>query len=283
MGGLRTIMPITYLTCSIGALALAGIPPFAGFFSKDAIIESVKHSEIWGAHYAYIAVLSGVFITAFYSFRLLFMTFHGRNRADDHTRKHLHESPNVVTFPLIALAIPSIFAGFLFFEPVLTGTFFGDSVFALPGHDMVNRLAQIYEGKSGVGMVISAIGHGLFTAPFWLALSGMVFAWYCYCKNPTLPARIAGTFNPVYRILDKKYGIDELYQRIFSNGALLMGRVLHKYADAGLIDGVAVNGTAHSVGGFAGVIRQIQTGFTYHYAFAMIIGLFALMTFFVWF
>ncbi len=283
MGGLRTIMPITYLTAIIGSLALAGIPPFAGFFSKDAIIEAVHHSDIWGAKYAYISVLLGVFVTAFYSFRLLFMTFHGSNRSDEHTRKHLHESPNVVTFPLLALAVPSILAGFMFFEPVLNGNFFGDSIFILPAHDVVNQLAAEYEGTSGIGMIFSAIGHGVQTPPFWLALAGVIFAWYCYCKNLALPGKIKNAFRPIYIIIDKKYGFDELYQSLFSQGSLLVGRFLHKYADAGLIDGALVNGTASSVNRISGVLRKVQTGFTYHYAFAMIIGLFALITFFVWF
>ncbi|NKB76056.1 MAG: NADH-quinone oxidoreductase subunit L [Gammaproteobacteria bacterium] len=283
MGGLRTIMPITYLTTVIGSLALAGIPPFAGFFSKDAIIESVHHSDLWGAQYAYVAVLLGVFVTAFYSFRLLFMTFHGSNRSDDHTRKHLHESPTVVTFPLLALAIPSVLAGFMFFEPVLNGSFFGSSIFILPEHDVVNELAQGYEGTSGIGMIFAAIGHGIQTLPFWLAIFGVVFAWYCYCKNLALPGKIQKMFRPVYIILEKKYGFDELYQTIFSKGSVLAGKFLYKYADAGLIDGTLVNGSANSVNRISGALRKVQTGLTYHYAFAMIIGLFALITFFVWF
>jgi len=284
MGGLRTVMPITYITSFISSLALAGIPPFAGFFSKDAIIESVKHSEIWGAHYAYLAVLLGVFITAFYSFRLFFMTFHGKKRADEHIRNHIHESTKVATvFSLILLAIPSIFAGLLFFEPVLTGTFFGDSIVILPQHDVVKKLTQVYEGKSGFNIIISAISHGMLTPPFWLAFWGIVFAWYCYIKNTDLPTKIANIFSPIYLILDKKYGINILYQTIFSNGSLLIGNIFHKYVDVGLIDGVIVNGTANSVNRFAGLIRQIQTGFTYHYAFAMIIGLLLLITFFIWF
>ncbi len=283
MGGLRVFMPITYLTVIIGSLALAGIPPFAGFFSKDAIIESVRHSDLWGAQYAYVAVLLGVFVTAFYSFRLLFMTFHGQPRCDEHTLKHLRESPGVVTLPLIALAIPSVVAGFLYFEPVLDGRFFGASIFVTPGHDVVDQLAQGYQGKTGFGLIVAAIMHGMLTAPFWLAVAGILAAWVCYCKNPALPGNIASALNPLYRILDKKYGVDELYQAVFSKSTLIFGNLLHKYADAGLIDGVMINGTATSVGKFSTVLRQIQTGFTYHYAFAMIIGLFLLISFFVWF
>jgi NADH-quinone oxidoreductase subunit L len=282
MGGLRAIMPITYTTAVIGSLALAGIPPFAGFFSKDAIIEATHHSHIWGSGYAYLAVLIGVFVTAFYSFRMLFMTFHGSNRADEHTREHLHESPKVVTWPLIALAIPSVIAGFLFFEPVLTGSFFGDSIFVDPAHDVVGALAAGYEGSSGFGMIMAAIAHGVMTAPFWLALAGIVFAWYCYCVNTALPGKIASASGPLYNILQNKYGFDELYQRVFANGSVRLGNFLSKYLDAGFIDDAIVNGSARLVGACSSVMRTIQTGFTYHYAFAMIIGLFCLITFFVW-
>ena len=282
MGGLRAIMPITYVTCFIGTLALAGIPPFAGFFSKDAIIESVHHSEIWGSTYAYLAVQLGVFITAFYSFRLLFMTFHGNNRADDHTRQHLDESPRVVTWPLMALAVPSIFAGFMYFEPVLNGSYFGDAIFVLPEHDVVATLAQGYEGKSGFGMIMAAIGHGMITLPFWLAIAGSIFAWYCYCKNKALPGKIANAFGPLTKIVEHKYGFDEFYQKVFSLGSIALGKFLHRYADAGMIDGVIVNGSAKTVGLFSGMMREGQTGKTYTYAFAMIIGLFALITVFVW-
>ena len=282
MGGLRAIMPITYTTCVIGSLALAGVPPFAGFFSKDAIIESVHHSEIWGATYAYIAVLLGVFITAFYSFRLLFMTFHGNNRADDHTRKHLDESPKVVTWPLILLAIPSVLAGMLYFEPVLNGAFFGDAIYISETHDVVAQLAAGYEGKSGASMIFAAIGHGFMTLPFWLAIFGIVAAWYCYCKEKDLPGRIAAAFGPLTRVVENKYGFDEAYQTLFAKGSIVLGRFLHRNMDAGLIDGAVVNGSAKTVGLFSTMMREGQTGKTFHYAFAMIIGLFALITIFIW-
>ena len=282
MGGLRAIMPITYVTGVIGSLALAGIPPFSGFFSEDAIIESVHFSNAWGAGYAYIAVLLGVFVTAFYSFRLLFMTFHGNNRADDHTRQHLDESPKVVTWPLIALAIPSVIAGFLFFEPVISGNYFGDAIFVLPQHDVVASLAAVYEGKSGPGLIFAAIVHGILAWPFWLALGGIVFAWYCYCKNTALPGKIATAFGPVTRILENKYGFDAFYQKVFANGSLILGRFFSKYTDSGLIDGIIVNGSAKTVALFSSMMREGQTGKTFHYAFAMIIGLFALVTIFVW-
>ncbi len=282
MGGLRTIMPITYLTCVVGSLALAGIPPFAGFFSKDAIIEAVHHSHGWGAQYAYIAVLLGVFVTAFYSFRLLFMTFHGDNRSDQHTRKHLHESPKVVTLPLIALALPSLLAGFIFFEPVVIGNYFGDAVFIAGQHDVAREIARGYHGETGFGLVLAVIRHGLLTWPFWLAVCGVVGAWYCYCKNTALPAKIARAAGPVYRILDNKYGFDDFYQTVFARGSVALGRLMSRQVDAGLIDGVVVNGTANTIKRLANSLRHIQTGYTYHYAFAMIIGLFGLISVFVW-
>ena len=282
MGGLRHIMPVTYVTCVIGSLALAGIPPFAGFFSKDAIIESVHFSNIWGSTYAYYAVLLGVFITAFYSFRLLFMTFHGTNRADEHTRQHLNESPGVVTWPLILLAIPSVIAGFLYFGPVLSGSFFGESISVRPEHDVVAALYDVYQGKQGVGLVWAAILHGVMAPPFWLALAGILFAWYCYCVNTTVPNKIYQALGPISKIVENKYGFDEFYQKVFADGSLALGRFFSKYTDAGLIDGIVVNGTARTVKMFSSMMREGQTGKTFHYAFAMIIGLFALVTIFVW-
>ncbi len=282
MGGLRALMPITYATMFIGSLALAGIPPFAGFFSKDAIIESVHFSGLWGAGYAYIAVLLGVFLTAFYSFRLLFMTFHGNNRADEHTRLHLDESPKVVTWPLILLAIPSICAGFIFFGPVINGSYFGEAILVKPEHDVVAALANVYQGKEGFGLFLAAVGHGIFAWPFWLAIGGIVFAWYCYCKNLALPGKIAAAFGPLTRIVENKYGIDQLYQKLFAGGSLVLGKFFHRYADAGLIDGVLVNGSAKTVGFISRSIRGVQTGRTFDYAFAMIFGVVVLISVFVW-
>jgi len=282
MGGLRTIMPVTYITAVVGSLALAGIPPFAGFFSKDSIIEAARLSEIWGAQYAYVAVLIGVSITAFYSFRLLFMTFHGSNRSDQHIKMQLHESPKVVTLPLVALAIPSMLAGLIYFGPVVVENFFGDSIFIMPDRDVTREIAEAFQGKIGLDVALSAISHGVQTPPFWLALFGVFGAWYCYCKNTELPGKIAAASGPVYRILDNKYGFDDFYQKIFAQGTVSLGKFLNKNVDAGLIDGAIVNGTAKAVGVFSTILRQIQTGYTYHYAFAMIIGLFSLITLFVW-
>ena len=282
MGGLRAIMPITYITAAVGSLALAGIPPFAGFFSKDAIIESARHSDLWGAGYAYVAVLLGVFVTAFYSFRLLFMTFHGSNRSDQHTRERLHESPGVVIWPLVALAIPSVITGWMFFEPVINGAFFGNAIHVNPQHDVVAKLAAIHHGKHGFDLILSAILHGVLTAPFWLAVAGIGLAWYGYCKNTQLPAKIAAAAGPLHRLLQNKYGFDEFYQAAFAKGSLNLGNMLSTRIDAGLIDGIIVNGSARLVRACSGIMRNLQTGFTYHYAFAMIVGLFCFVTFFVW-
>ena len=282
MGGLRTLMPVTYITAAVGSLALAGIPPFAGFFSKDAIIESARHSHLWGAGYAYVAVLLGVFVTAFYSFRLLFMTFHGNSRSGMEVGRHVHESPGVVTWPLVALAIPSVFVGFLFFGPVINGAFFGDAIYVDPVHDVVAQLADTYQGKHGVALIMAALLHGLMGAPLWLAVAGIFLAWYCYCKNLDLPAKIVAISGPIYPVLQNKYGFDALYQAVFARGSVAFGTVLSRRIDEGLVDGVMVNGSARLVGWCAGVVRNAQTGFTYHYAFAMIVGLFCLVTFFVW-
>ncbi len=279
MGGLRTIMPITYITAAIGSLALAGLPPFAGFFSKDAIIEAARHSDLWGAGYAYVAVLLGVFVTAFYSFRLLFMTFHGNNRSDQSTRQHLHESPGVVIWPLVALAVPSAIAGFMFFEVVLNGSFFAGSIYIDPARD---GLAELLGDKHGFGLILATILHGLLNAPFWLAVAGIVLAWYCYCKNPGFAARIAAAGGPIYSILQNKYGFDQLYQTVFAKGSVAFGNFLSRRIDTDLVDGFIVNGSARLVGLCSGAMRNLQTGFTYHYAFAMIVGLFCLITFFVW-
>ncbi|MGI9310714.1 MAG: NADH-quinone oxidoreductase subunit L [bacterium] len=282
MGGLRGLMPLTYLTAAIGSLALAGIPPFAGFFSKDAIIEAARQSELWGAEYAYIAVLLGVFVTALYAFRLLFMTFHRRSRADEATRREMRESPAVVVWPLIALAIPSALVGFVFFESVMSGAFFGDAIRINAQRDFAANWSILNQGDRGAVLILATIWHGLLGAPFWLAFGGIVCAWYGYCRKPTLPARIASACAPLHAMLLRKYGFDELYQALFARGSVRLGAFLSTRIDAGAIDGVIVNGSARLVGRAAGALRTIQTGLTYHYAFAMIIALFGLITWFVW-
>lgn len=278
MGGLRKYMPITYITAVIGSLALAGIPPFAGFFSKDAIIEAVHASNLPGAGIAWVAVLLGVFVTAFYSFRLLFMTFHGECRADEHTREHLHETPWVVTLPLVLLAIPSILAGMLFFEPMLFGGYFREAIQVLPQHDTLHEVGEGYHGKHGISLIFGAIFHGFLTLPFWLAVGGIALAWLFYIKRPDMPAQVSQRFPVVQRILEKKYGFDEFNEKVFAGGARTIGNFLSTVADSRIIDGLAVNGTAKSIGRLSQVVRRIQSGFVYHYAFAMIIGLVSLMS-----
>lgn len=281
MGGLKTIMPITYVTMFIGSLALAGIPPFAGFFSKDMIIESVHASTLVGSTYAYYAVLAGVFITAFYSFRLMFMTFHGNNRADQHTRHSLKESPGVVIWPLILLAVPSVLAGLVFFGPVMLGNYFGDSITVYAEHDTAAKVTSGLHGHS-MGLIGQTIIHGISQPPFWLALAGILFAAYCYLINTALPAKIATAFGPITRLLENKYWVDELFQKVFSDGSVGLGKGLSKYIDSGLIDSGIVNGSARLVGGLSAKLRSIQSGFVYHYAFAMIIGLVLLMGYAIW-
>ena len=275
MGGLKRYMPITYWTAVIGSLALAGIPPFAGFFSKDAIIEAVHASQLPGAGFAYFAVITGVFVTAFYSFRLLFMTFHGKPRMDEHTLHHVHESPKVVTIPLIMLAIPSIVAGMIYIGPMLFGDFFGNAIVVYQQHDVLARLGEQYHGVWGFML------HGMLGLPFWLALGGIAAAWFLYLKRPELPARIKERMGFIYAILERKYGFDDFNDWFFAGGARRVGRALWRVGDVRIIDGFAVNGTARLIGLISRVIRYFQSGYIYHYAFAMIIGVFVLITWFV--
>ena len=273
MGGLKKYMPVTFVTAWVGTLALTGIPPFAGFFSKDAIIEAVHHSQLPGAGFAYVAVLAGVFVTALYSFRLMFLAFYGKPRMDEHTRKHLHESPLVVVIPLILLAIPSLIAGWIYIEPMLFGNFFGDAIKVLPQH---NVLAQIR--FDGIGPFIA---HGLQSAPFVLAVLGFGLAWVLYLREPHWPGMIRDRIKPVYNLLLRNYGFDEFNQKIFAGGARRLGDLFWRFGDVKLIDGLAVNGTARVIGWLSAAVRSVQSGYIYHYAFAMIIGLFLLLTFFL--
>ena len=283
MGGLKSKMPITYITMLIGSLALVGFPGFAGFFSKESIIEAVHASQLAGATYAYWAVLLGVFVTAFYSFRLIFMTFHGESRADEHTQHGIKESPVVVTLPLILLAIPSVIAGAIFFEPMLFGEYFKESIVIASQHGALEEMAQSHHGAHGVSLITSTFLHGFLTVPFWLMLSGIVFAWVCYIKKPELPGKIATTFAPITRMLENKYWMDEFNQAVFAGGAVTLGKNLWKYIDAGLIDGVIVNGSANMIGAFSGKLRKVQSGYVYHYAFSMIVGLVLLIAYAIWF
>jgi NADH-quinone oxidoreductase subunit L len=292
MGGLRKYMPITYWTALVGSLALCGIPPFAGFFSKDSLIEAVHLSTTPGAGIAYAAVLSGVFVTALYTFRMMFMTFHGKERfqahGHDHGQSHAHshedqhghagvpqESPWVVTVPLVLLAIPSAYAGWAYIEPLLFGGFFGNSIVVIEQHDVLAKLAEEFHGAPAF------ILHGLTATPFWLALAGIVTAWYFYLIRPELPGAIAKQLKPIYTVLVNKFYFDELYQAVFAGGARWLGTGLWKFGDVGVIDGFFVNGSARVVGWTSTIVRRFQSGFIYHYAFMMIIGVFVLLT--LWF
>ena len=301
MGGLRKYMPITYWTALIGSLALCGIPPFAGFFSKDLLIEAVHESHTPGAGIAYLAVLGGVFVTAMYTFRMMFMTFHGKERFGEHaahdesghhdaahhdTEHHdaehheehsgpPRESPWVVTVPLILLAIPSCFAGWAYIEPMLFGGFFKGAIFVAPEHDVLAKLGEEFHGSAAFAL------HGLISLPFWLGVSAIVLAWYLYLKRPELPARIAARLHGIYSLLSNKYYVDQFYQVVFADGARRIGTGLWKFGDVKIIDGFFVNGAARVVGWSSAVIRRFQSGFIYHYAFMMIIGVFVLLT--LWF
>ncbi|MGH8726651.1 MAG: NADH-quinone oxidoreductase subunit L [Burkholderiales bacterium] len=272
MGGLKAYMPITYWTALIGSLALAGVPPFAGFFSKDAIIEAVHASTIFGSGIAYIALTVSVFITAFYTFRLMFMTFHGEPRMDH--PDHVRESPWVVTLPLMMLALPSIFAGWQYIEPLLFGGFFQNAIVVAPEH---NTLATLKEEFHGIGRFIL---HGLASPPLWLAAAGIAAAWLLYIKSPNLPRTISQQAGFLYTVLEKKYGLDEFNEWFFAGGARKVGAGLWKWGDVNVIDNFFVNGTARLLGWTAMFIRRFQSGFVYHYAFTMIIGVFVLLT--VW-
>jgi NADH-quinone oxidoreductase subunit L len=302
MGGLWKVMPVTWATAVIGSLALAGIPPFAGFFSKDAIIEAVHLSTIPGHGYAYFAVTAGVFITAFYSFRMLFLAFHGKPRwaqADDHGHDaraadrhdashdagdepdaHGHhggtprESPLVVTVPLILLAIPSVYAGWAYIEPMLFGNYFRDAIVVRPEHPALWKLKDEWHG------VAAFVQHGVLSLPFWLALAGIAAAAYCYLVNPALPERLRRLAGPLYTVLDHKYYFDRFNDWFFAGGARRLGGILSTVGDRTLIDGFFVNGSARVVGWASSLLRHLQSGFVYHYAFAMIVGVFALLAWF---
>jgi NADH-quinone oxidoreductase subunit L len=266
MGGLRKYLPVTYWTCLIGSLALIGFPGFSGFFSKDIIIEAVKASDTQGSEYAYVCILLGVFVTALYSFRLVFMTFHGRERMDEHTREHLHESPWVVTLPLIALAIPSIAIGWYTVGPVVFGGFFEGAIAHAP-HGPLAELGAEFHGPAAF------LTHAFGSPAVYLALAGVAAAWYLYLKRPELPDRIAARFSRLYRLLANKYYFDWFNENVVATGVRNFGTSLWRRGDETVIDGWLVNGSARAVAGLAGIVRHVQSGYLYHYAFAMIIGL----------
>jgi NADH-quinone oxidoreductase subunit L len=285
MGGLRKYMPITYWTAVIGSVALAGIPPFAGFFSKDAIIEAVELSTVGGHRYAEFAVTIGVFITAFYTFRMLFLAFHGEERfrhADAHaadspqepghdeTHGHggdPHESPWVVTVPLVLLAIPSIYSGWAYIDPVLFGNFFGQSIMIAQQHTGLATMTGEWHGPWAFVL------HGVTTLPFWLAVAGVAAAWLLYIKRSDLPAKIRERAGVLYELLLNNYYIDRFNDWFFAGGFRRVGTLFSNIGDRSIIDGFFVNGSARLVGATSAVLRQIQSGFIYQYAFAMVLGI----------
>ncbi len=275
MGGLRKIMPITYWTSLIGSLALIGFPGFAGFYSKDIIIEAVHASSIPGAHIAYWAVLGGVFVTAFYSFRLFFLVFHGETRMDKHTAEHAEESPKVVTWPLILLAIPSVIIGFVAVSAVVYGDYFKDVIFVAEAHDVLGELAEEYHGP------LQFISHAFHAPAVYIAALGVATAFLFYILAPSIPAFLDSRLGFLRRILENKYGFDDFNQAVFARGSVNLGRQLWEKGDIKIIDGAVVNGAANSVGFMAGLARHVQSGMLFHYAFAMILGLLAMLTWFL--
>ncbi len=271
MGGLKKYMPITYWTSLIGSLALIGFPFLSGFFSKDLIIEAVHAANIPGAEYAYWMVLLGVFVTAFYSFRMFFLVFHGEERMDASTKEHLHEPARVVTWPLVALAIPAVFSGYLVY-PMVLGEFFEGVIHVDNAHPAIETLKHHYKGPWDL------LTHSVFTPTFWLAMSGLGSAWFIYLKKPSIAQFAYNKLRFVHTLLDKKYFLDEFNMAVFAGGAIALGKGLWAAGDRFLIDGLMVNGTAKVTGWFASIIRRLQTGYLYHYAFSIILGVLAIMS-----
>ncbi len=275
MGGLRKYMPVTWLTAWIGTLALVGFPFFSGFYSKDIIIEAVHASSRFGSTLAYWSVLLGVFVTAIYSFRLLYLAFHGEPRMDDKSRDHLHEAPLVVTVPLVLLAIPSVLIGYFTVGPVLFGGWLTDSIYVKQTNDVLAEVGSHFHGPFAMAL------HAVQSAPFWLMASGFAIATIIYLFRPATAGQVQQKFPWLYRLLDNKYYIDEVYRKLFAEGGIRFGTSLWRRADAGLIDGIMVNGSAHLVNRVAALARRLQTGYLYHYAFAMIIGLIGIIAYWV--
>lgn len=271
MGGLRRYLPVTYWTSLVGSLALIGFPGFAGFFSKDALIEAVEAATIPGSGYAAGCLLIGVFVTALYSFRMFFLVFHGNERMDEHTRHHVHESPWVITVPLVLLAIPSFAIGWFTLGPVVFGDYFGAAIAVAPTHDVLAELGREFHGPGGFLL------HGMLSLPVALSLAGVAVAWFAYLYRPALPERIRQVLDLPYRILVNKYYFDDFNEKVLARGARGIGRMLWKGGDVAVIDGALVNGSARLVGWCSGVVRQLQTGYLYHYAFAMVVGLSVLL------
>ncbi len=296
MGGVRKYMPITWITSLLGSLALIGTPLFSGFYSKENIIDAVRASQLPAAEFAYFAVLAGVFVTAFYSFRMYFLVFHGKERYDQNPDAHHHaadeepdphhhhddhakphESSWVITVPLVLLAIPSVVIGFMTVQPMLFGDFFKDVLFVdAARHPAMTEIASAFHGSMNMAL------HAFYTVPFWLAVAGVVVSYYMYMVNPALPAAIKRTFQPIYTLLENKYYLDWFNENVLARGTRMLGVGLWKGGDQALIDGVVVNGSWKLVGWISGMVRRLQTGYVYHYALVMLLGIFVLMTYFVW-
>jgi NADH-quinone oxidoreductase subunit L len=276
MGGLRKYLPYTYWTFLIGSLALIGFPGTSGFFSKDALIDAVHASHLWGSGYAYFCVLTGVFITALYTFRMFFMTFHGTERMDHHTQEHLQESPWVVTIPLILLAIPSAVLGWITVKPMLFGNYFAGAIKVLPAHDVLSAVGEEFH-SAGYFVV-----HALIALPLWFAALGVFTAFVFFLKKPSLADSAERSFKWLHTVLVDKFGFDWFYEHVIMVAAQLLGKGLWKGGDEVLIDGAMVNGSARMVGWFSSVMRYAQSGYLYHYAFAMILGLASLLLWLIW-
>jgi NADH-quinone oxidoreductase subunit L len=291
MGGLRKYMPITWITSLLGSLALIGTPFFSGFYSKDSIIEAVHASHLPAAGFAYFAVVAGVFVTAFYSFRMYFLVFHGKehfhhkpfpgehdHHDDDHGHAHTpHESPWVVTLPLVLLAIPSVIIGFMAIEPMLYGEFLKDAITVnSAAHPAMSVMAEHFHGAAAMAL------HGVQTLPFWLAVSGVAVSYFFYMVKPEIPAAIGRALSPLVRVMENKYYMDWINEHILAAGARALGMGLWKAGDVAIIDGALVNGSAKTVGVFAGAVRLIQTGYLSWYALVMALGIFGLMTWQLW-
>ena len=291
MGALRKYMPITWITSLLGSLALIGTPLFSGFYSKENIIEAAHFSTLPAAGFAYYAVLAGVFVTAFYSFRMYFLVFHGQERYDqnpdahhDHHDDHHghddkpHESPWVVTVPLLLLAIPSVVIGFMAIGPMLYGDFFKDAIIVdASKHAAMSKLAEMFHGS------LQYAGHAFVTLPFWLAVAGVALSYYMYMVNPALPTAIKARAMPIYTLLENKYYMDWFNENVLARGARMLGTAFWKGGDQGVIEAGFVNGSWKLVGWFSGIVRRFQTGYLYHYALVMLLGVFAMLSYFVWF
>jgi NADH-quinone oxidoreductase subunit L len=291
MGALRKYMPITWITSLLGSLALIGTPLFSGFYSKENIIEAVHFSSLPAAGFAYYAVLGGVFVTAFYSFRMYFLVFHGQERYDqnpdahhDHHDDHHghddkpHESPWVVTVPLLLLAVPSVVIGFMAVQPMLFGEFFADSIVVdAAKHPAMAKLAEMFQGS------LQYAGHAFITMPFWLAVAGVALSYYMYMVNPALPVAIKARVMPMYTLLENKYYMDWFNENVLARGARGLGQFFWDKGDKGIIEAGFVNGSWKLVGAISGWVRRAQTGYIYHYALVMLLGVFAMLSYFVWF